>query len=71
MELENLVRGVGYTVLGLVSVTVLLLSLISAAREHNAQDRFKGLVLFTLGIIGLCTAIALFGSSMITAAVAR
>ena len=64
-------KGIGYTVLALLSVTLLLLSLLSAAREHRAEDRFKGLVFFTLGIIGLCTAIALFGGYMIAPAIAK
>ncbi|HEY7164281.1 MAG TPA: hypothetical protein VIB79_06940 [Candidatus Binatia bacterium] len=71
MQAELLFRGIGYTVLGLLSVSLLLLSLISGAREHRAEDRFRGLVYFTLGMIGLCTAIALFGGYMIAPAITK
>ena len=53
-------KALGYLVIGLLSVTLLILSLVSAAKDHRSEDRLKGLVFFTLAVIGLCTFLALF-----------
>jgi hypothetical protein len=56
----NVFRAVTYALVGLLSVTLLILSLISASREQRFHDRLNGLVFFTLAIIGLCTAAVAF-----------
>ena len=54
-------RALGYLVIGLLSVTLLILSLLSAAKEQRSSERLKGLVFFTLAVImGLCTLVGLF-----------
>jgi hypothetical protein len=46
----------GYVVLGLLSVPLLIVSLVSAGKEHRSGERLKGLVFFTIAVImGLCT----------------
>ena len=53
-------RALGYLVIGLLSVTLLVLSLVSAGKEQRPGERLKGLVFFTLAvIIGLFTVVGL------------
>ena len=58
MKFLFLLRGINYFTIGLVSITLLVLSLISVAKAHRSEDRLKGLIFLALAIIGLCT---LFG----------
>jgi len=53
-----LLRGINYFTIGLVSITLLVLALISVAKAHRSEDRLRGLIFLALAIIGLCT---LFG----------
>ena len=60
MEIYFLFKAFGYLIIGLLSVTLLIVSLAAATKEHRSKDQLKGLVFFTLSVIGLCTFVALF-----------
>jgi len=59
MQPHLLFKALGYVVIGLLSFTLLVLSLISAAKEHRSDERLKGLLFFNLAVIGLCTIVGL------------
>ena len=64
MHPEFIFKALGYGVIGLLSIVLLVLSLILAGKEHRSEDKLKGLVFFTLAVIGLCTVIALIAANI-------
>jgi len=48
---------ISYTLIGVLSVVLLILSLSSAGKEHRPTEKLNGLIFFTLSIVALCVLI--------------
>ena len=59
MNPDLTVRGLSYAVVGLLLLTMLLLALISMRKEARRDEPLRGLLWFTLVVLGLCTFVAL------------
>jgi hypothetical protein len=55
VSLDLLIKTLGLIVIGLLSTVLLVSSLVAAGKRPRSGDRIKGLVFFTLAVIGLCT----------------
>jgi multisubunit Na+/H+ antiporter MnhB subunit len=59
MHPDLAIRGLSYGVIGLLLLVMLVLALISLRKEARRDEPLRGLLWFTLVILGLCTFIAL------------
>jgi multisubunit Na+/H+ antiporter MnhB subunit len=59
MQSELALRALSYGLVVFVSITLLALSLISIRKENRRGEALRGIIWFTVAIIGSCAAIAL------------
>jgi multisubunit Na+/H+ antiporter MnhB subunit len=59
MQSELALRALSYGLVVFVSITLLALSLISIRKENRRGEPLRGIIWFTVAIIGSCAAIAL------------
>ena len=48
---------ISYTLIGVLSVVLLIMSLTSVGKEHRPTEKVNGLIFFTLSIVALCVLI--------------
>jgi multisubunit Na+/H+ antiporter MnhB subunit len=59
MQSELALRALSYGLVVFVSITLLALSLISIRKENRRGEPLRGIIWFTVAIIGSCAAIVL------------
>ena len=59
MQPELALKAISYTVIGIFLVTLLLVLLISLRKELSGEALLLGIVHLGLGVIGICTFVAL------------
>jgi multisubunit Na+/H+ antiporter MnhB subunit len=59
MQSELALRALSYGLVVFVSITLLALSLISIRKENRRGEPLRGIIWFTVAIIGSCAVIAL------------
>ena len=65
VRLDILIKTLGLVVIGLLSTVLLVSSLVAAGKKPRSGDRIKGLLFFTLAVIGLCTLLGFLAGQVI------
>lgn len=62
MQPELALKAISHTVIGILLVTLLFVLLISLRKELSSDAPIRGIVHFGLGVIGICTFVALMAA---------